>query len=730
MTSVRPLLCPLSLACALVLAAPYANAQAPSAAATELDRVQINAYRPANSQSGATKTSTSVAETAQSVAVIERAELDARGVQTLNDAMRYVAGVSLESSGIDNRVDDFRIRGFDAGSWANNVTLDGLRAPQGSMWNRSVFDSWNLERVEVLKGPSAVMYGQTAPGGLVNQVSKTPQPGQLNQLRLGIDAHGQYSAAFDVGAGTPDDTHLMRLVGLYRDGQTQVKQTDQQRWFLAPSYTWQIAERTRLTLLGMYQRDSGGTTYQFLPMDGTLRPAAEGYMKNDTFIGEPGWNTFNRRLWTAGWLFEHAFNDHITLSQSGRRMHVDSLYRGVVTNGALSADGRTQNRRATFGTGDSDGDTLDTRLQARFATGAVDHVLLLGWDWQKADWSGERGNMSNPPPIDIFNPSYPGYIPQVSLISPSYGTNRQNGVYLQDQLALGNWRLSLGGRYDWTKDDTLTMTLNIANGVVTQQPRAVVKSEAFTGRAGVLYAFDNGLSPYLSYSESFQPSTASSLNSFERTPFEPTTGTQWEAGLKYQPASVEGLVTLSAYEIRQQNLITQDPVTTHNTCGTAGNARCSIQDGKGRVRGVELEGRVTPLPGFSMIGAASWMDSEMTRSDQYQGKHLVMVPDYTASFWADYTFANGGLQGLSLAAGARYNGRSYGDSANLFRIPGYTLFDAAIRYDVGQVGSADLQLALNLSNIADRRFVSTCTTAQSCFYGTGRSVMATARLGW
>ncbi|GAB3049795.1 TonB-dependent siderophore receptor [Stenotrophomonas tumulicola] len=699
-------------------------------AATELDAVRVNAYRAANSVSGATKTSTSVAETPQSVSVIERAELDARGVQSLNDAMRYVAGVSLESSGIDNRVDDFRIRGFDAGSWANNVTLDGMRAPQGSQWNRSMFDSWNLERVEVLKGPSAVMYGQVAPGGMVNQVSKTPQPGQRQQLRLGLDANGQYSAAFDVGTGTADDTHLVRLVGLYRDGDTQIKHTSQEHWFLAPSYTWQMAERTRLTLLGMYQKDDGGATYQFLPMDGTLRATPQGHMKNTTFIGEPDWNTFDRTLWTAGWMFEHAFNDHLTFSQSARRTHVDSLYRGVVTFGALSADGRTQNRRGVQGTGDSDGDTFDTRLQARFATGSVDHTVVVGWDWQRADWEGVRSAMSNPPPIDIFNPVYGGYVPTVASEAPTGGVNRQSGIYLQDQLSWGNWRMTLGGRYDWTKDDTSSSTRNLATGVAQLTGRSVIKSEAFTGRAGLLYVFDNGLTPYVSYAESFQPSTKSPLDSFANTAFEPVSGTQWEAGVKYQPANVDGLVTLSAFDLRQQDMIVDDPDPTHNTCGATGTVRCAIQGDEGRVRGVELEGRITPFDGFSLIGAAAWMDSEMIRSDAYKGRQLAMVPDYTASFWADYTFSGGALEGLSLAAGARYNGRSFGDSANLYRIPGYTLFDAAIRYDVGRVGSSDLQLALNLSNIADRRYVSTCTTVSSCYYGSGRTVMATARLGW
>lgn len=716
----------LALACVLVVAAPVAFTQN----ATDLDSVQVNAYRTTNSTSGATRTSTAIAETAQSVSVIERVELDARGVRSLNDAMRYVAGVSLESSGIDNRVDDFRIRGFDAGSWANNVTLDGMRAPQGSQWNRSMFDSWNLARVEVLKGPSAVMYGQMAPGGMVNQVSKTPTPDQEQLLRLGVDANGQYSTAFDVGAGTADSTHLGRLVGLYRNGETQIKHTEQEHWFLAPSYTWQIAERTRLTLLGMYQKDDGGSTYQFLPLASTLQPTQYGYMKNTTFIGEPGWNTFDRTLWTAGWMFEHAFNDHLTLIQNARRTHVDSLYRGVVTFGALNADGRTQNRRGVQGTGDSDGDTFDTRLQARFSTGAVDHTVLLGWDWQRADWEGVRSAMSNPRAIDVFNPMHYNYQPTVSTETPTAGVNRQSGVYLQDQLAVANWRFTLGGRYDWTKDDTLSATRNIATGISQPGPHNVIKNKAFTGRAGVLYVFENGLTPYVSYAESFQPSTKSPLDSFTRNAFDPVTGEQWEAGLKYQPANVDGLLTLAVYDLRQQNMIVDDPNPAHRSCGSTGTTVCSIQGDEGRVRGVELEGRITPFEGFSLIGAASRMESEMIRSSAYAGKQLAMVPDYTASFWADYTFRAGALRGLSLAAGARYNGESYGDSANLYRIPSYTLFDAAIRYDLGQLGSTHVQVALNASNLSDKRYVSTCTGVSSCYYGSGRTVMATATFGW
>ncbi|MGE8286981.1 MAG: TonB-dependent siderophore receptor [Stenotrophomonas sp.] len=730
----RPAL--LSMAVAMALSPVTALAAGPELAeaadpARTLDAVHVNAYRTTSHASSATKTDTAVAETAQSVSVIAREELDARGVQNLNEAMRYVAGVTLESSGIDNRVDDFRIRGFDAGSWSNNVTIDGMRAPQGSQWNRTMVDSWNLERVEVLKGPSAVMYGQVAPGGMVNQVSKTPTPDPQQVLRLGIDGNGQYSTAFDVGAGSDDNRHLLRLVGLYRDGQTQIDHTEQKHGFLAPSYTFQIAERTRLTLLGLYQKDDGGSTYQFLPMDGTLVATPYGHMKNTTFIGEPGWNTYDRTLWTAGYLFEHSFNGNWTLSQSARHTDVQSLFRTVVTNGGLNADGRTQKRRATWGEGDSKGDTVDTRITGKFSTGAAEHTLLIGVDWQKADWTGARGAMVNPRDIDIFNPVYSNYVPVTTSISYSGGINRQTGVYLQDQVALDQWRLTFGGRYDWTRDDTWTRSYTVATNRYGARIPTRGEEEAFSGNLGVLYVADNGLTPYLSYAESFQPSGSNTNMSYTLSAFDPVTGKQWEAGIKYQPASFDGLLTFSAYDLRQQNILTNDPDLTHNTCGTAGNSQCQVQDGEGRVRGVELEGRITPLEGFSVIGAASWMDSEVTKSNNgYIGKQLAMVPDWTAALWADYTFQAGGLEGLSLAAGVRYNGESHGDSANLYLIPGYTLWDAAIRYDVGQHGAVGTQFALNVSNLADKRFVSTCGGVSSCYYGTGRTVTATARFRW
>ncbi|MBN9639767.1 MAG: TonB-dependent siderophore receptor [Achromobacter sp.] len=694
-----------------------------------LEAVTVNAYRPAETIGGSTKTDTPLREVPQSVSVIERREMDLRGVRNLNEATRYTAGVLPESQGIDNRVDDLYIRGFDAGSFGANVMLDGLRAPSDSSlsWNRTSFNTWNLERVEVLKGPSSVLYGQLAPGGMVNQVSKLPTLGEEQVVQLQVDGHGRRQTAFDLGGANGDENVLWRLVGLYGDGATQIKHTDHEQWFIAPSATMYFNDHaTRLTLHGLYQKDRGGSTFQFLPYQGTVVPAAEGYIKNTTFLGEPDWNTYNRDIWTAGWQLEHQFNDAWKFSQNARYTHVDSLYRATVGNGVRGAaltnlntliGGRILNRRAVQGEGDSDAQTIDTRIEGKFGTGPLTHTMIAGFDWQKTDWTFLRQAATVSPAviaINVYDPVYTHYDfePTLAKQMSTRETDSQYGVYLQDQIALDRWRFTLGGRQDWTRMDSL----NRLTGV-----RQVTRDEAFTGRAGVTYLFDNGLAPYFSYSESFQPTGGTTRAG---SAFKPTTGTQWEAGLKYEPRHIDGMITLSAYELSQQNVLTADPLNEADEA-------YQVQTGKVRVRGVELEGRITPLRGLSVIGAVTRMDSKVVRNnDGYTGNRMIRVPEWMGSMWVDYTFHGGPLAGLGMGAGVRYVGATYGDLANNLHIPAYTLFDAALRYDAGKIGGMNLQLALNGSNLADKRYVATCSAATSCYYGTGRTVMATARLSW
>ena len=704
-------------------------AQTEHSAEIELDTLTVNAYRAAETISAATKTDTPLLETPQSVSVIERSELDARGVQNLNEATRYTAGVLPESQGIDNRVDDLYIRGFDAGSFSNNVTLDGLRVPSNgsNSWNRVAFNTWNLERVEVLKGPSSVLYGQIAPGGMVNQVSKLPSSNQEQQLRLQLDEHGRYQSAFDIG-GANDSAHARyRLVGLFSDGDTQIDKTRYQHWFLAPSATFNFNdEATQVTLLGSYQKNDGGSTFQFMPYQGTVIPAANGYIDNTTFLGEPDWNTYNRELWTAGWQLDHQLNGHWKLGHSARYTHVDSLYQASVGNGVRGApltelntlqNDRILARRAVQGEGEARGYSIDTRLEGEIETGDIAHRILAGVDWQESDWNFYRqAARVNPNAIavDVYNPTYTyfDFAPTLFAQTSTEEADEQQGIYLQDQLTWNRWRLTVGGRYDWFDIDSLNRL---------SDTRSVTQDQAFTARAGLVYLFDNGLTPYLSYAESFQPATGTTR---EGSTFEPTIGTQWEAGIKYEPNNIDGMITLSAYDLRQENVLTADPRND-------ADESFQVQTGEVQIRGIELEGRLTPTPSLSVIGALTRFDSDVTRNnDGYQGNRMIRVPDWMGALWLDYSFWDGPLDGLSVAAGARYVDDTYGDLGNYLHIPDYTLYDAALRYDAGRVGTTDLELSLNASNLTDERYVATCSAATSCYYGSGRTVTTSVNLRW
>ncbi len=670
----------------------------------------------------ATKTDTPLLETPQSVSVVTRAEIEARGAQSVAQALGYTPGLVIGQGGEDSRVDEVLIRGFDAGGFSNNVYLDGLRVPAGGQWTRTQVDLFGLESVEVLKGPSAVLFGQVAPGGLVNMVSKRPtgdtrglasiQYGSFDTLQVAVDSSGPLD-----GAGK----FLYRVAGLYRDGGSQIDHTDLERFYIAPSFTWNIGENTSLTFLASRQEDRGGSTYQFLPVKGALN-AIPGYgkMKQGTFIGEPDHNTFNRDQSTIGYELKHRFNDTFSLEQNLRYAEIDTHYDGVVggTRGAQLEPDATGlwTRRAVTGIGEAHNLTLDTRLRADFSTGPVEHNLIVGFDYIRSSWEHQRTG-ATVTPINIFNPVYSGTaaFPAFALQVDQDVKEHQRGFYIQEQMTWDRWHLTLGGRYDDT--DINLLNTNPATGVRT---RTRTSAEEFTGRAGLLYLFDFGLAPYVSYATSFEPVSGTDRNG---RAFDPTEGEQLEIGLKYEPKNFNALFTLSLFELTQQNILTRDPV----------DATFQTQTGEVEIRGVEFETKITLTEGLSLIGGFALTESEITRNnDGNKGNEFAGVPGQSASLWLDYTFQDGPLAGLGLGAGVRYVGSRYGDNGNQFVLPSYTLIDAAIRYDLGRLHSSleGAHVSLSAANLADKTYVAKAETVSSANYGPGRAVNLNLSYAW
>ena len=305
----------------------------------------------------------------------------------------------------------------------------------------------------------------------------------------------------------------------------------------------------------------------------------------------------------------------------------------------------------------------------------------------------------------------------------------QKGVYIQDQIKIGRLRVTVGGRQDWAKDDTYNPITDL---------RYITKSDAFTWRAGAVYLFDNGLAPYASYAESFLPQVSDPSTSLTGEPFKPTTGQQYEVGLRYQSGD-NIYVTLGAYQITQQNMTTPAtladlPAGSDEDDLLCGTSTCIVQTGEGRVRGGDFESKATLPWGMAVIATATRSDSKVTKSNTagQVGNELPQVPEWMASLFVNQTIEEGALAGLGFGGGARYTGKSFGDTANSLAIPDYTLFDLFVRYDLGRSLPAleGATLSLNARNIADKRYVATCTAVSACYYGQGRSLTARLQFRW
>ncbi|WP_250458665.1 TonB-dependent siderophore receptor [Microbulbifer litoralis] len=731
----------------LVLAISQANAQSREAGESDLEQVVVTATG-LSTASSSTKTGVPIMESPQTISVISREEIDLRAASTIADALSYSAGVQPEPSGIDSRTDEISVRGFGAGGFSsNNNFVDGLRLPAGGQWTRFGFDTFGLQQVEVLKGPSSVLYGQVAPGGMVNMVTKRAGSDATQELQVQGQGYTDLDnvsgrIAADFGAAlNADGTLHGRVVSVAEDGGTQVDDVDNSRYYLSPSVTWTPSEQTSWTFLTQYQRDEGGATFQFLPAAGTLDSSNGDYIDNDANIGEPGWNTFDRDQLLVGSFFEHEINPNLTLRNNARYTHVDTLYRVTVLSGDTVADcaattygeqcidGQTIGRRAVQGDGESDGYAIDTQLEGRFDTGALSHTLLGGLDYFQTEWEHYRDVVMLPglprgqvdPLWDIFDPEPRGAADYVANLTPQiYGAaeSEQTGLYLQDQISAGNLRLSVGGRYDSAEDENTDL--------LTGETFST-EAEEFTWQAGAVYLYDNGLAPYVSYSESFLPQVVDPSQTLGGVLFDPTTGEQIEAGLRYQSGR-NIYLSVGAFDITQQNVSIADP--DGSLCG---RRVCRVQTGEAQVRGVEFEGRASLASGTTLIASASRLDAEVTRSaDAIVGNTLPQVPEVLASLFVDHRIEQGALAGLGFGAGVRYTGESYGDTNNTLEIGGYTLYDLLMRYDLG-VSRPELDgvsVSLNARNLSNERYVVTCTTTQSCFYGQGRVVPARLQYQW
>lgn len=693
-------------------AAPAAPVKAPAAAP---EKPETAAKSPkgfvAKQSSAGTKTDTPILETPQSISVVTRDQLDTRNVSTVVEALQYVPGIYTHPGGKDPRFDQYTIRGFNSQGYG--AFRDGLKEI-GSADNFNHFrtEPYGLERIDVIRGPSSVLYGQIAPGGLVNVITKRPTEERMREVEGQIGSDNKYQGAFDLGGKANDSgTVLFRLTGLARESNAQVAHFSNfipdDRLFIAPSFTIKPDSRTTFTVLTDYQHDRTGNAFPVPVL------TSNGVGALPLYMGDPSFNKFEQDQFRAGYQFEHRFSDAVTVRQNLRYGEISLDYR-YLTAASIVVPGVTTSlsRVARSIYEKTDTFTVDNQVETKVATGPVKHTILAGLDHQQF-WLDNTTLGGTAPSLVLSNPVYGQIVatPTTKLLSTDQNT-RQTGAYVQDQAKFGNFVTTLGGRYDWSDVNTL-------NRLTAKTVDAA--DSAFTGRAGLAYVFASGLAPYASYSTSFLPTTGVDYAS---NPFKPVTGQQYEAGIKYEPPGARSRLTLAAFDLTQQNVLTLD--TVHSGAGYACASSCQTQTGEIRSRGFEAELTANPVAGLQLVAAYTLMDIEVTKSNQGNvGKVPIITPQELASIFADYTFQGGPLAGFGFGAGVRYIGESYKDLANAYKNPGYAVMDAVLHYKL----DANTTLQLNASNLFNRDEV-TCTTTGGCQYISPRIVTATVKYRW
>jgi iron complex outermembrane receptor protein len=658
-------------------------------------------YVPKRS-STATRTDTPLNEVPQSITVITSAQIRDQNAQTIQETLRYTAGVHADVYGLDNRGDWFTLRGGSEGS----TLLDGLRLPLTGWYGVMRNEPYAFERVEVMRGPASIIAGQNGPGGVVNLVSKQPLADAQDEIgvQFGNNDHKQLAVDF-TGPLNQDGTLLYRFVGLARDSGTQVKYADMERQYAAPSLTWLPSDATSLTAYVQYQRDRSGNTEGFFPIAGTLRPAPNGKIGSDVFVGEPDWDSYGGDRWRGGYQLKHRFNEQWSLRHDFRHDRVDGGLRSMYANfwevdlsgggygsNALGDD-RTIGRTWYVTTDDSRVNNTDLLLEGHLAFGAIRHTVLVGVDGMRqtsnmTQWEGQAT------PLDVYAPEY-GTFPLPSL-DASTGTDqeartRQWGAVLQDQIKLQErWVLVAGIRRDFVRTEV--------DGDETNDHRAWSKN------FGVVYLANGGWSPYVGYSESFDAQGPSSTGVL----FAPKQGEQIEVGLKWMPQDKPVTASAAVYELKEKNRLEEDPNDPNN----------QIQGGPVTVKGVELE-TAANLRDWDLLASYTY-----TRARDESDLRVANVPDHSASLWALHKFENYGWPALRAGIGVRRIGETW-DGADSLRTPAVTLMDALLSWDSGS-----WNYALNASNLTDKVYFATCLNRGDCWFGTRRKLTASASYRW
>ncbi|MDS7594786.1 TonB-dependent siderophore receptor [Agrobacterium tumefaciens] len=664
--------------------------------AARLDTSNDSKSIVAKETTGAGKMATDVLVAPASVSVITSKEIEERGADSVEQVVQYSAGVVTDFYGGDDRYDYVDIRGFTP-----NTYRDGLIV--GRTFGGTKEEPYAFERIEILKGASSAGFGAAEPGGSINYVTKTPKSERFGEVYGTTGSFSHKETGFDFGDNiTADDTLSYRLTGKLQraDGEYDYSQNDEN--FIMGGLTWRPSAATSLTFVFDHLDKQG------VPGSGG-HPLGTDFDRS-VFFGEPDYyfNDINRNTYSL--MFDHDFGNGLSFRSNARYARSDLDF-GSAYIASTSTDGSNTAGRYFFGSDNSTEQfVIDANLIYETTFDNVESRTLAGVDYNHFQ-SQNYGLYIAPagtPPINWLNPVYTGGPISTAPTSGSTSDQKTNAIYVQQDLTFADrLTVSLGLRNDWLD---LSQT-NLFSPYTTQ----TADHSELTTRFGASYKFTEELAAFASYAESAAP-PAVGINPATGGQIEPTTGKQYEVGLKYRPDAFPALFTASVYDLRKENITVQDQVSY---------IPATVE--KVRHRGLELEAKAELTDNISVIAAYSYIDSKIDEpGGKNDGNRLMRVPKNLASLWGTYTLEGEGARGdMTFGVGARYTASYFTDIANTISSDSAIVFDAAFTYKIKE----NTTFQLNVNNVFDEKHMAS-RDAGGLYYNPGRSIYATLRQTW
>ena len=668
---------------------------------TTLDTIAVyaNSYR-----STGTKTALDPDDAPMSYTRIDQALLQKRQADSVNAALRYEPGVSAESRGTVSIFDEYNIRGFK--TYSN--FYDGLRLPYDGAWNlMPQVDIYATEAVEVVKGPASSLYGYAAPGGMVNQIAKTPKSTQASEVQLRLGNQNLKEVAVDT-TGPLTDTLSYRLVALKRKKDGQMQTTEEERTLINPSLEWRPTEDVSILANLFYQDDPEMVPSTPLPAIGTVYDASYGKLGSDGYAGD-NWNRFSKEVLMPSVTVNWDINEKLTFKHILRYTDAEAQQRNMYNSGFVSGSDKILNRVAYTTDETMNNWTTDNQLSYKLDTANTSHNLLFGVEYQETDSTATYydAGADGTPNLDLSNPDF-SQINADTLPLNSYRQDEkidqsQLGFYVQDEMKWQDLTVVAGLRHD--NFDSTTEQTKASEGAIYSDQTIDNSASKTSGRLAAIYDLDNGLSPYASYSQSFQPVVGS--NFITNKPFDPTTADQLEAGIKYLSANRATKGTLAVFDITQKNVVVADNI----------NYRSQTQTGEISSKGFEISGSHMLNDWVDIAASYSHTDAEITEDEinpDLVGNTPAQVAKHKATLWADYYATDK----LTLNAGVRYEGGMQLDKQNSDELPSVTLVDIGGNYKINPM----LTVGASINNLFDKTYVGTCYDINNCWMGPERQM--------